>query len=190
MKMPTVGSIDPESYALRLDPRHGLVMPWYTHGALDELASRDWSDKTVLEWGGGCSTLWWSRVAHRVYTVETSPVWVDWIKAGAEPRGFCNISVELRWPEPLDEYLKVPAGCRPDAVCIDGSERTACLEVALALPRPLTIVFDNWQQDYVYVDEKAREMMAQYKLQGRLYVQLDHTNHEGRPWTTAIWDLT
>lgn len=32
---------------------NGLVMPWFTHGALDEIKSMDLSDKNVLMFGAG-----------------------------------------------------------------------------------------------------------------------------------------
>ena len=176
-----------EGYGQRLDPRVRLIMPWYTYGALDVLAARDFSGKTVFEWGGGCSTFWWSQYAAKVYTVEAHQPWTDWIAKTAQERGFTNIFVERRWPEPLDAYLALPDGCVPDIVCIDGSERTACLKKALTFPRPLTIIFDNWQQDLVYIDEEAEAMMAGYP--GQFFVQADHTDHQGKPWQTAIWDL-
>lgn len=183
-------SIDEVSgYGQRLDSRFGLIMPWYTHGALDALLAMSFADKAVLEWGGGASTFWWSRVARKVHTIEAHKEWADWIAATATARGFDNVSVERRWPEPIDEYLAMPSGLMPQVVCIDGSARTQCLEQALTLPRPLTVIFDNWQQDFVYIDERAEQMMEPYRACGRFYVQSDHTNHHGRPWQTAIWSL-
>lgn len=182
-------SVSPDKaldYAQKVDPNTGLVMPWYTHGALDDIQGMDLEDKVVFEWGGGCSTFWWSRVCKRVYTTEAHQEWADWIGTVARSRGFDNVSVTRRWPDPLDEYLKMPDE-RVDIVCIDGSARTECLEKALTLPRPLTIIFDNWQQDGVYLDEKAEEMMSRFS--GRFYIQADHKDHQGRPWQTAIWLL-
>lgn len=181
-------------YAQRIDPRFGILMPWYTHGALDyltDLSTRgELASKGVLEWGGGASTFWWSRAAAFVYTIEAHQEWAVWIVETAKARGFHNIVVERRWPDPLDTYLAVEAKTgQPQIVCIDGSERTACLEKALTLPRPLTIIVDNWQQDFVYIDERAEKLMEPHREHGRFFVQADHANHQGRPWQTAIWEL-
>ena len=92
--------------------------------------------------------------------------------------------------EPAEEYVAVPEGCHPSIVCIDGQWRTECLQLALTLPRPLRIVFDNWMQDFIYLDETARELMVPYEAVCEHHVQADHKEHEGRPWQTAIWSLT
>lgn len=185
--MLTIDSIAPGSYGQRLCSKTGLIMPWYTHGALEEIEKFDLQYKTVFEWGGGCSTFWWSRVAKQVFTTEAHQDWADWLINTAKERGFTNIFVECKWPSPLDSYLKLPDGCFPDIVCVDGSIRSECVLAALRLPRPLTLIVDNWMQDGVYLDFDLERLMLAFK--GSFHIQADHTAHEGRPWQTAIWHL-
>lgn len=179
----------------RLDTRFGIIMPWYTHGALDDILTMDLEGKTVFEWGGGCSTLWWSHAVGPkgcIYVTEAHQDWADWIRQQAAERGLTNVHVRRCWPDPLREYLRTPPQMclnpHIDIIIVDGSERTACLKEALTLPKPLVIIVDNWQQDGVYIDDEAVEMMKPYE--GKFYVQADHTDHQGRPWQTAIWRLT
>ncbi len=184
-------SINPEK-ALdawqRLDRKIGLVQPWYTHPALDVIQAQDLSDKTVLEWGGGCSTLWWAKRAKRVFTIEAHREWWEWITGQLAKRNINNAFVECRWPEPLEGYLAMPEGYRFDIVCIDGSERTNCLKKALTLPKPLTIICDNWQQYGVYVDEEAEKFMAPHP--GVVFPQPGYqAQGGGNPWQTAIWHI-
>lgn len=47
-----------------------MPTPWYTYPAIDFLRQRDFSGHTVLEFGGGQSTLWWSARARSVLTIE------------------------------------------------------------------------------------------------------------------------
>jgi hypothetical protein len=61
------------------------------------------------------------------------------------------------------------------------------LRSALLLPRPITIICDNFMQDRVYDDKDAAVMMAPYP--GEFYTQADHTDHDGHGWQTAIWHL-
>lgn len=176
------------SYGLRLDPDLGILMPWLTGPALDEIAQWDMADKVVLEWGGGVSTLWWSRRCREVYTIEAHADWCAWIRQTAAERGIGNVQVFERWPDPTEAYVALPVGCRPDIAVVDGSLRTECLEAAVrTFPRPLTVICDNWQQSYVYIDPVAEAMMSDYA--GAFYLQSDHTDHDGRPWQTAIWRL-
>ncbi len=48
----------------------GEPIPWYTYPAIDFLSQRDFVGRHVLEFGGGQSTLWWSRKATNVLTFE------------------------------------------------------------------------------------------------------------------------
>lgn len=172
----------------RLDPQLGIVQPWFTHPALDVVQSWNLADKTVLEWGGGCSTVWWARRCKRVYTIEAHREWADAIAQWLSSRGIGNAEVHCRWPDPEEEYLRVPDDLQPDIVVVDGSSRSACIRKALSLPRPLMLIVDNWQQDGVYIDEEMEREMSVYR--GRSYRQPGHVDHQGRPWKTAIWRLS
>ncbi len=172
----------------RRDPASGLILPWFTHGALDEILTWDLVGKTVLEWGGGESTAWWASRCERVFTVEydgpQSAPWRAMIEEMARP------NVEL-FTAPLDRPDLYPAiphwRCVADIFVIDGDHRAECLRTALSVHRPLTIIFDNWQQGPDFIDPVAAEMMAPFE--GRVYPQPNHTDHDGRPWQTAIWRL-
>ena len=65
--------------------------------------------------------------------------------------------------------------------------RDACLVTALALARPITIVFDNWEREGAFVPSRARRVMRPYV--GRSYPQPDLVTARW-PWQTAIWHLT
>lgn len=163
----------------RRDAVSGLILPWFTHGALDEILTWDLAGKTVLEWGGGASTAWWASKARAVAVVEHNPKWLN----GTVGRVRVCVVPEFD----AAAYAQIPAGMVPDIVCIDGLWRRECLAAALRLPRPVTIIFDNWQQGPGFIDPVAAEMMAPFE--GRFYVQPNHTDHDGRPWETAIWRL-
>ncbi|MFT6408402.1 MAG: hypothetical protein ACJAQ6_001820 [Arenicella sp.] len=45
------------------------AIPWYTYPSIDFLKFRDFSNKTVLEFGGGQSTLWRASKASSVVTL-------------------------------------------------------------------------------------------------------------------------
>ena len=180
-----------------VDPSCNLVFPWYTRGALDEISTWDLSEKRVLEYGGGASTLWWERKARRVVTIETNSdylkaidheimgdhgVWNDRLSLIHAPVNEGDQKMIHEYVDAADRYHE-----KYDIVVVDGILRYECMQKALTLPRPLTLIVDNWQQDYVFICPAAEELMKDYK--GTFYIQPDHTNHEGHPWTTAIWHL-
>src|SRR5277367_2425854 len=59
----------------------GEPTPWYTYPAIDFLARRDFSERNVLEFGGGQSTLWWSKRARSVLTIEEDIVWFESLRS-------------------------------------------------------------------------------------------------------------
>lgn len=61
--------------------RDGVELPWYTYPAIAFLQTRRFSDKRVLEFGAGQSTLWWAKRASRVHSFESDDQWYDSLKA-------------------------------------------------------------------------------------------------------------
>ena len=53
----------------------GAPLPWYTYPAIEYLRQLDFSDKSIFEYGCGNSTLFWSRRAARVVSVEDDETW-------------------------------------------------------------------------------------------------------------------
>jgi Methyltransferase domain len=53
----------------------GEPIPWYTYPAIEYIKQLDFSDKSVFEYGAGNSTVFWSRIAERVVSVEHDEGW-------------------------------------------------------------------------------------------------------------------
>jgi hypothetical protein len=189
--MPPLAGRDPSSDCLapgqRRDPVTGEVQPFYTPLTLDEIQNWAVQNMTILEWGGGYSTLWWAKRCRQIFTIETSSDWCEWILARATAADIRNLTVMHRpMSTPIEQFTKLPPGCAPDIVIIDGAARLECLIKSLTLPRPLTIIFDNWQQDNAFMSPEAEALMKPFV--GISYPEL-HPAHKKHPWQTAIWDL-
>jgi hypothetical protein len=187
MSDPSQGPMGRLEPGQQIDPATGEVQPWFTPGALAEIREWDLGNKVVLEWGAGASTLWWARRCREVFAIEADSDWHRRIADEVASGRLQNVALSYR---PANEigplYEDVPAGCTPDIVVIDGAHRLSCLRKALSLPRPLTLIFDNWQQDNAFMSPAARKMMLPYN--GKSFPQL-HPLHEQHPWQTAIWEL-
>lgn len=172
----------------KIDPGNGLVFPWLTHPALNEICTWELKDKKVLEYGAGLSTLWWADKCKEVYSIEANEEW--YIKINANKPS--NVGISYRPCNEGDQtkinfYTSIPSDYIPDIVVVDGILRYECILKALTLRRPLTLIVDNWQQDYIFICPAAEEALKDFA--GQYFVQPDHKNHEGRPLTTAIWHL-
>src|ERR1700675_2870809 len=104
----------------RRDRITGDIQPWYTHPALNEIEQWDVRTKTVLEWGGGFSSLWWAKRCFHIFTIEADATWCQWISTEAAARGITNITIMHREKtSSSSEFTNIPSGCMPDIVVVD-----------------------------------------------------------------------
>jgi hypothetical protein len=175
------------------DPSNNLVYPWLTHPALDVIKTWDLSDMLVLEWGSGLSTLWWADKCKYVMSIEANQQWFADVvhrknELGLQEKAEIHFrNVHEGDQTKIDFYTEVPAWFQPNIVVVDGILRYECILKALELPRPLTLIVDNWQQDRIFICPAAEKALEGFT--GNVYVQPDHTDHEGRPWATAIFNI-
>lgn len=178
----------------RFDPTNNLVEPWLTHPALDIIKGWDLSDKKVLEWGAGLSTAWWANKCERVMAIEANLQWFNDVnKLLKEDHNFTNVDLFYRNVHEgdqtkIDFYTDIPAWFKPDIIVVDGVLRNECLIKAIEVLSKNNggyVIADNVYQDYVWLSPASLEIMKPYNP--ILYVQPDHTNHEGNPWKTGIF---
>jgi predicted O-methyltransferase YrrM len=88
----------------------------------------------------------------------------------------------------VDFYTFVP-DIDFNIIVVDGILRNECLQHAIKLlsKKGGIIIADNWQQDFVWLSPAAEDLMKPYER--KIFVQPDHTNHEGNAWKTAIFTI-
>lgn len=154
----SLGAVHDSDELIRLD------VPWWTYRAIAEV--QDWlsarpGPTTVLEYGSGASTVWLSRRAAQVHSIEHDAAFAR--DLGPTLAQHANIDVRVV-PPVARPHPVVPSGkegCagldfeayvraiddvpgRFDLVVIDGRAREACLEAALArVADDGLVVFDN-----------------------------------------------
>lgn len=113
----------------------GSPLPWFSYPCTDFLKHRDYTGRTVLEFGGGQSTLWWAARADKVVTLEGDRGWHDRI-AGTMP---ANVDLHLVSMETRDKNVSEVTGVLNsldtatfDVVVIDGLYRREMIEIACA----------------------------------------------------------
>lgn len=122
----------------------GRPVPWYTLPAIDFLSMVDFGEASVLEFGGGHSTLWWGERAQRVLTLETDPQWHAYLEERTESMP----NVECVLVSDDDAYVAYPRGDTFDVVVIDGDVRARCAETAVEVVRDDGIVIVDDSEGY------------------------------------------
>ena len=129
-------------------------IPWYTYPSINFLETRSFSDKKILEFGGGQSSIWWGLRAQKVVTFEgNDPIFSpshEWSKklqkllpsnvelheVSMESSDTCqNEVLSILEGKPYTEY---------DVIIIDGLYRSHMVSIALKyLSKEGIIVVDN-----------------------------------------------
>lgn len=150
---------------------NGLIMPWYVHDSLKWIQENIPKDLTVLEIGGGYSTLWWRENAKEVKTLDSDRKLSE------------KLNCDYVEPENIGEYLKYEKDY--DIVIPDGSgDRAQYILEAFNRCKKYFIV-DNWQQPEVCVyPQDVVDFLYNNSKQQLVFKQHNHPY-----WQTAIFIL-
>lgn len=114
-------------------------LPWYTYPAIEYIKQFDFSSLEVFEYGSGNSTIFWSKVADKIVSIENNYRWYETVAQKVAQ------NVELKLIENKDSYIKeIENYTGFDIVIIDGSYRDECAKVAVKKLNPGgMILLDN-----------------------------------------------
>lgn len=124
--------------------KNGEEIPWYTYPAIEYLAGLDFKSATVLEFGSGSSSIWWSNRVASVLAVEHNKEWYQQVSA-RKVSGLKTILAEAE-----EAYLEAGSGRKYDVIVIDGVHRQRCAELAgQMLNSDGMVILDNsdWYPD-------------------------------------------
>lgn len=113
--------------------RSGEPIPWYTYPAIDFLSQRDFTGRSVLEFGGGQSTMWWARRAKHVLTIEEDEGWYRTLHSRVpENVTLYHIPVDAasRSIAQIREVLDSNPERRFDVIVVDGHLRRELADLA------------------------------------------------------------
>lgn len=131
--------------------QQGQPIPWYTYPANQFLAAKQFSDCTVLEFGAGQSTLWWSQRAKQIVSLESDRTWYEHLQ-----REVRSANVELHYlPDDLTGWQAAIGDRHFDVIVIDGLDRFKASQIVTDLLKPNGfILLDNaegsWGEEGTY----------------------------------------
>lgn len=134
------------------------VMPWISYEAIGVIERHLSISKNVLEFGSGMSTLWLSKRAARVWSVENFRPWHE--KVAKLIRGENAENITYLFKDDKSGYVSfaVNSGLKFDLIIIDGDWRDDCAKVALELIAPGGIIYlDNSDRYYNNPESKTAE---------------------------------
>ncbi len=165
--------------------------PWFTRPCLEWLNTIDLSDKNILEFGSGDSTLWFAKRCKQIVSIEAKEEWYQRVRTGINS----NATIILRQTNEGDQS-KINYYCVAsdellitfDIIIVDGVLRNECLRKGIELlsKKGGIIIADNWQQHSVWISEDAEQLMKPFKT--TLFVEPSRA-HEENPWKTAEFEI-
>lgn len=119
--------------------KNGNPVPWYTYPAIHFLSSRDFTEKTILEFGAGQSTLWWASRAKKVTAFEDNENWYRSL-CNKKPNNVDLFHLPLTTREDftvqVDLTLKETSALGFDVIVIDGGFREEAVALAIGYLNP------------------------------------------------------
>ena len=178
-------------------PKNNMVMPWWTHPILELIESWNWKEKTMLETGSGRGTAFLRDKCKWVDSIEADLQWADLVQQDCTNYSLDNGRIfAAQLPDGVQdrkqEYFDLlPDDKQYDIISVDGIGRYEVLQWALEhfKGRGGLLIADNFDQDFVWISPAADAIMEPYKEYEQVFYQPEHTNHEGKPWNTRMWQI-
>jgi len=128
--------------------KQGHAIPWYTCPAIELLRNRDFSGRTVLEFGSGQWTIWWSKHASYVVSFEENREWYERVSRQIPS----NVSLIHDPDIKLARFNGHISDQEFDVVIVDGFDRFAVVQRGLrVLKTDGIVILDNcdghWSSD-------------------------------------------
>ena len=120
-----------------------MLIPWYSLKSIDFLSEKDFSQKNILEFGAGQSTLWWAERCKKIISFEPNQGWYRKLKK--EKEKYKNLEIYLAKKLIInEEYIKDQLF---DVIIIDGLDRIKCAQIAFHyLNKDGLIILDDTQE--------------------------------------------
>lgn len=127
------------------------ILPWISYSAISVIKKLiDVKSSSVLEFGSGMSTLWFSRQVRRVVSVEHDKEYFDIVGQALKSGHAGAADVDYRLAPKLDEYATrgLLENGQFDLILVDGPWRAECLENSMHLVKPGGAIYlDNSDAD-------------------------------------------
>ncbi len=131
--------------------KSGDPIPWLTYSFVYFIQERLKPEMSILEFGSGNSTLYWSKRVNTVESIEHDPAWYEKVKSMNLPK---NANVSLKKVAKGGDYTKfskIPDTPKFSIILVDGVERVSCLKnnYTLLEDNGVMVLDDSEREDYL-----------------------------------------
>lgn len=154
----------------------GNPLPWFTYPAIEFLQQLDLSQLSILEWGIGNSSLFFSKRCKTIFSVEHNKEWFDLISGSMPANAQAVLASET-------EYQNIPyqQNQKFDIIVVDGINRAACVLTAVNLLKETGfIIFDNSERNPELCDYLRQNNLIEIDFHGYGPVN-------SYTWTTSLF---
>lgn len=128
------------------------AIPWFTYPSIDYLQQLDLSEKIMLEWGSGNSSLFFSKRVKQLYSIEHDEDWYKKVKK-------FNIKNQVLEIANSDYEIKPKSFNKGfDIILIDGIKREACSILASKLLNDSGMIILDNSDRHPDIAEKFRNL--------------------------------
>jgi hypothetical protein len=151
-------------------------IPWFTYPAIEYISQLNLTDKNVLEWGAGNSSLFFSKISKNVFSIEHNKNWHDEILALQIPNQKLLYREEKLYVEAIKDF-----NVKFDIIVIDGILREECSKIAMQyLKNDGLIILDNSDRDPEIANFLRNNNLIEVDMHGFGPIN-DYT------WTTSLF---
>jgi hypothetical protein len=164
-----------------LDSR-GAPIPWYTYPAIEYLSHLDFSNRKILEYGSGSSTLWWASRCGELVSIENNSEWYERTHEIVRTQKQVSYRLETREETYVrQDYLK-----SANVIVIDGVHRSKCADWTIESIHDDSrnanmLIFDNadWYPNSI---RKLRESLGWMQVDFHGFGPINDYS-----WTTSVF---
>ncbi len=153
----------------------GEQIPWFTYPSIEYLDQLDLSEKVMLEWGAGNSSIYFSKRVKEIVSIESDREWYEKIREDAIANQELYFAVEDYATKPNTLNRKF------DIILIDGIKREECAQQVMGLINNKgLIILDN--------SDRYPDIASYFRDNG--YIQVDFHGFgpiNNYTWTTSVF---
>lgn len=157
--------------------KSGAALPWYTYPAIEFISQFDFNEKNIFEWGSGNSSVYFSKRAKKVTSIEHDIEWYKIVLPQIQPNQILQQTTLEQYPSAISAFNE-----KYDVIVIDGQRRFDCARACVPfLKENGMIILDNSDWFYLsaaYLRKKMNLLQVDFHGFGPIN---DYT------WTTSVF---